>query len=59
MHFFIEDDDLLKKYNNIYHKVSVDINKEFDSEPIYNKEFSKTEIKLHDDELQIFMIKTS
>ena len=30
--FFIEDDNLLKKYNTIWDKVSADIKKEFDSE---------------------------
>ena len=38
-YFFIDDDDLLKKYNAIWNKVSADIEKEFDSEPVYNKEF--------------------
>ena len=31
-----EDDDLIKKYNTIWDKVSADIKKEFDSEPVYN-----------------------
>ena len=35
--FFIEDDDFLKTYNTIWNKVSPDIEKEFDSEPVYNK----------------------
>ena len=35
--FWIEDDDLLKKYNTIWDKVSADIKKEFDSESVYNK----------------------
>ena len=39
MYFSIEDDDLLKKYNTIWDKVSADIKKEFDSEPVYNKIF--------------------
>ena len=39
MYFLIEDDDLLKKYNTIWDKVSADIKKEFDSEPVYNKIF--------------------
>ena len=39
--FFIEDDDLLKKYNTIWDNVSADIKKEFDSEPVYNNEFWK------------------
>ena len=39
MHFLIEDDNLLKKYDTILDKVSFDIKKEFDSEPVYNKKF--------------------
>ena len=35
--FFIEDDDLFEKYNTIWDKVSSDIKKEFDGEPVYNK----------------------
>ena len=37
MYFLIEDDELLEKYNTIWDKVSADIKKEFDSEPVYNK----------------------
>ena len=33
MYFLIEDDDLLKKYNNIWDKVSPNIKIEFDSKP--------------------------
>ena len=51
MYFSIEDDDLLKKYNAIWNKVSADIKKEFDSEPVNNKEFLKTKIKYHGDEV--------
>ena len=52
VYFSIEDDDLLKKYNAIWNKVSADIKKEFDSEPVNNKEFLKTKknimaMKLH------------
>ena len=37
MYFLIEDDDLLKKYNTIWDKVSADIKKKtIDSEPNYN-----------------------
>ena len=49
MYFLIEDDDLSKKYNTIWDKVSADIKREFDSEPVYNKEFLKTKIKPHGD----------
>ena len=50
MHFLIDNDDLLKKYNNIWDKVSADIEKEFDSEPVYNKIFLKTKIKFYGNE---------
>ena len=45
MYFLIEDDDLLEKYNTIWDKVSVDIKKEFDSKPVYNKKCLKTKVK--------------
>ena len=35
--YFLEDDDLLEKYYIIWDKVSADIKKGFDSEPVYNK----------------------
>ena len=44
MYFLIEDDDLLEKYNTIWDKVSADIKKEFDSEPVYNKKILKAKI---------------
>ena len=45
MYFLIEDDDLLEKYNAICDKVSADIKKEFDIEPVYHKNFLKTKSK--------------
>ena len=54
MYFLIEDDDLLGKYNIIWDKVSADIKKEFDSEPVYNKYFLKTKIKSYSDEATDF-----
>ena len=39
IYFSIEDDDLLEKFNTIWDKVSADIKKELDSEPVYNKKF--------------------
>ena len=39
--FFIEDDDLLEKYNTIWDKVSADIKKEFFSKLVYEKIFWK------------------
>ena len=50
MYFLIEDDDLLEKYDTIWHKFSTDIKKEFDSEPVYDKKFLKTKIKSYRDE---------
>ena len=49
MHFLIKDDDLLKKYNTNWDKVSADIKKEFDNELVYNKTFLKTKTKSHSD----------
>ena len=45
MSFFIKDDELLKKYNEIWEKVKNSLNKEFDSEPVYNKKYLKAKIK--------------
>ena len=43
MYFLIEDDDLLEKNIILFWiKVSSDIKKVFDSEPIYHKIFMKT-----------------
>ena len=55
--FLIADDDLLEKCNTIWDKVSADIKKEFDSEPVYNKNFLKTKINPMVMKLQNFMIK--
>ena len=54
MHFLIEDDKLLKNYNTLWDKVSSGVKKEFDSEPVYKKEFLKTKIKSHGNEVTDF-----
>ena len=54
MYFFIEDDELLEKFNTFLNKVSADIKKEFDNEPAYNEGFLKTKIKSHGDEVTDF-----
>ena len=54
MYFLIEVDDLLEKYNTIWDKIIADIKKEFDSEPAYNKNFLKTKIKSHSNEVTEF-----
>ena len=45
MYFFIEDDDLLEKYDTIWDKVNADMKKKIDSESVYNKNYFKTKIK--------------
>ena len=55
MYFLIEDDELLEKCNAIWDKVSADIKKELDSEPVYNKNFFKTKIKSHGDKITGFL----
>ena len=54
MYFLIEHDVLLEKSNTIWDKVSADTKKEFDSEPLYDKEFLKTKIKSHGNEVTDF-----
>ena len=55
MYFQIEDNELLEKYSTIWDKVSADIKKEFDSEPVYNKSYLKTKIKSHGNEVTDFL----
>ena len=50
MYFLIGNDDLLEKYNTIWDKVSADIKKEFDREPVYNKNFFENQNKSFGDE---------
>ena len=54
MDLLIEDNDLLEKYNAIWDKGSADIRKEFDSKPVFNRNFLKTKIKSHDDKVSDF-----
>ena len=52
--FLIEDDGLCEKFNTISDKVSSDIKREFDSEPVYNQNFLKTKIKSYGDDVTDF-----
>ena len=54
MYFFHENVELLKKYNDTWNKVSNIMKKEFDSEPIYTKTFSRIKIKICDDNAKDF-----
>ena len=51
IYILIEDADLLEECNTIWDKVSADIKKDSDSELVYNKEFLRTKIKFHGDEV--------
>ena len=45
---------IIEKHNTIWDKVNADIKKGFDSKPVYSKEFLKTKIKSHGDEVTDF-----
>ena len=47
-----------KKHNTIWDKISADIEKKVDSQPVYNKIFLKTKIRSYGDEIEIFAIKS-
>ena len=51
MYFLIEDGDLIEIYNTTRDKISADIKKELDSEPVYNKNYLKTKRKSHGDKV--------
>ena len=54
IYILTEDNDFLKKYHTTWDKVGADIKNEFDSEPVYNKEYLKTKRKPHGDEVTNF-----
>ena len=51
LYFLIEGNE---KYNTIWGNVSADIKKEFDSEPVYNKNYLKIKVKSHGNEVTDF-----
>ena len=59
MSFKVNDNRLLKKYTKIWEKVSILMNIEFDSEPVYgdNDKYIKTKIKIYGDKVNTnFMV---
>ena len=54
MYFLIKDDELLKKDNDIWNKVTNNIKNEFDGGPIYNKKFLRTKKKYCGDKNTVF-----
>ena len=51
MSFFIKNEELLEKYNEIWGKVSNNVKKGFDREPVYNEKYIKTEIKSYEEKI--------
>ena len=49
MYFLIEDGNSLEKYYTLWDKLSTDIKKEFDNEPVYNNKIFKTKLKSYGD----------
>ena len=54
VYFLIEDDDLLKKYNDNWNKVSNNINEDFDSKLICNEKILRTKINSYGDDVTNF-----
>ena len=54
MCFLIEDQNLLEKYNTIWDKVTADIIKELNSEPVYSKKFLEAAMRSYGIKLQNF-----
>ena len=46
--FLIKDDGLLEKFNKICSTFKNNIEKGFDSEPVYNEKYIKTKIKSYE-----------
>ena len=46
--FFIKDDDVLYKYNEIWDKIKEKLNIKFHSEPIYDKKYIKAKVREFD-----------
>ena len=57
MSFLIKDEELLKKHNKIWKKVKITINKEFDSDPVYNQKYLKAKIKSYNEKITINFLK--
>ena len=51
MSFFIKDDKLFEKYNEICKKVNNNIKGQFDSEPLYNEKCKKAKLQFHNEQI--------
>ena len=43
--FYIKDEQLIEKYNEVWEKVKNSLKKVFDIEPVYNEKYLKSKIK--------------
>ena len=50
-----KDDELLEKYNEIWKKVKNRLEKEFDSEPVYNEKYLKAKIKSYNQKINTIL----
>ena len=48
MFYFVKNDELLVKYNEIWDKVSNTLKKAFDNESVYNEKYIRTKIKSYE-----------
>ena len=51
MNHLVKDEKILKKYLKIWNKIKSLIEKELNSEPVYNDKYIKTEIKIYNDKI--------
>ena len=56
--FLIKDDELLKKYNEIWEKVKNNLKNEFNSEPVYNEKYLKAKLKFCNGKITQILITT-
>ena len=56
MSFSIEDEKLLKAYNKVWNRISDIMQKRFNSKPVYNEKYSKSERKTYGEKIQILTI---
>ena len=54
MYFLIEDEELCKKYDDIWNKVGKSMKKELKREPIYHKKCLKAKIQSYSDQVTGF-----
>ena len=48
MSFFVRDDNVLDKYNEIWDKIKEKLNIKFHSKPVYNQKYLKAKVREFD-----------